>query len=359
MIVRDRVLVALAFAIVTIAPAGVRAQSSAPAQAAAPAEPPSAWRRWIDPQLGTLGTRYRVVENGAGVLTANHVQYKGTLRVRFGIDADRRYSVGLGAVTGSGFTPSWNATGLGTGDAGFDFKVRQLFITATPVDGLELQVGSLYVQRGETTEIIGYDNDGYVAGERVALRMPSRLLFDEIVVTTGYIGDSREPSVFARANRMGEWDYGQVLVTKRVLPALSVTGEYSVLSGQHLVRAAGTIRTRRMRALDLLRVEQYVRVDEATFGFNLEGQKAVAPRVTLGAGLADVDPFAGVLNSDRFGPGRRVYASLSARLAPDLTFQGWLGQAVGETRDLPLKTRFDAVLEFDLLQALTRHGVLR
>ncbi len=70
-----------------------------------------------------------------------------------------------------------------------DTPLRQLYFDAKPVDGLELQIGSLGFNLGENTEVTGYDNDSYVVGERVQLKMPKRLYFDEVSFTHGYVGD--------------------------------------------------------------------------------------------------------------------------------------------------------------------------
>lgn len=325
----------------------------------APAEPPAAWRRWIDPQVGTYGLRYRTIADGAGDVTTNQLQHKATLRIRFKIDRAGQFGLVLGGLTGSSYTGSWNPTGLGTGEPTFDFFPRQLFLSAAPVKSVELQMGSLYMQRGELTEIVSYDNDGYVMGERLLLRAPSRLYFDEIAVTTGYVNDVRLPNLFDRTRRIGDWNYGQVVATKRLHPALSVTAEYAGLGDQHVMRAAAVIRSKRLRVVDLLRFEEYTRLDARAFGFDVEGQKAVSSRTTVGVGLADIDRFAGALNADRFGQGRRFYTSTSTRLVNDLVLQTWLGHAVGDTRGFANRTRFDVIVEYDLLRSLTRHGVLR
>jgi hypothetical protein len=338
-------------------PARPAAVTGAPTAQTAPS--PSGWHRWVDLQVGTLGTRYRFIEDRAGVTTTNQLQYKSTLRARLKFDPAGAYALTVGAVTGSTFTGSWNPTGLGTGAPGFDFVPRQIFVSAAPLEGVEAQVGFLYIQRGDLSEVVGYDNDGYLTGERLSLRVPDRLYFDEISVSAGYLGDAREPNVFTRGGRLSDWNYGQVLVSKRLRPPLAITAEYTGADDVHVLRAGAIVRMAGLRAIDQLRLEQYVRLDETAFGINVELQKAIARGVTLGGGLADVDPFAGVLNADRFGPGRRLYVTTAARLVDDLVLQAWLGRAVGDTANLASLTRFDLVLEYDLLRALFRSGRLR
>ena len=61
--------------------------------------------------------------------------------------------------------------------------VKQLYGSVAPIRGLEFQLGGLYINHGENTEVTSYDDDGYVMGERVTLRAPSRVYFDELSFT--------------------------------------------------------------------------------------------------------------------------------------------------------------------------------
>jgi hypothetical protein len=74
-------------------------------------------------------------------------------------------------------------------------------------------------------------------------------------------------------------------------------------------------------------------------------------------GYASVDLAYGGLNADRFDRGRRVFATTT------LTFTPWLNVSLFATRafasDVVLsnRTRFDAVLTYNLLDTLRRTGV--
>src|SRR6185295_471342 len=138
---------------------------------------------WFEPQTVTLSSRYRLIENSAGDTTANQLQFKDALRVRVNIDRDRRFTINIGAFSGSSFTSSWDATGVGSGAASANMYVKQLYGSIAPVQGVELQVGGLYINHGESTEITSYDDDGYVMGERVTIRRPKQAYFDEVSVT--------------------------------------------------------------------------------------------------------------------------------------------------------------------------------
>src|SRR4029078_9085690 len=88
---------------------------------------------------------YRYIETSAGVTAANQWQHKETFKGAFKFDEKGRYTVQALLDTGSNFSASWDATGVGTGDPTWDFRVRRLWARAVPVDGLELSAGGLDV----------------------------------------------------------------------------------------------------------------------------------------------------------------------------------------------------------------------
>src|ERR671924_485051 len=103
--------------------------------------------------------RYRVIETSSGLVPSNQLQHREQFRARFKADERGRYALHAGVFSGSTVTSSWNNTGIGTGDPVTNVRLKQLFAAATPVDGIHAQVGSLYVNRGESTEITTYDED--------------------------------------------------------------------------------------------------------------------------------------------------------------------------------------------------------
>src|SRR5205085_629189 len=108
-----------------------------------------------------------------------------------------------------------------------DFNLRQLYFDARPVDGIQIQVGGLGIERGENTEITTYDNDGYIVGERLHIARPKRLYFDDIVATRAFIGDTNQPNVFRRLHRLDEANYYQLLVRKTVNKAFGFSADYT------------------------------------------------------------------------------------------------------------------------------------
>jgi len=150
--------------------------------AAAPVQPKAVWagklERWLEVQTASLTLRYRFVEDARGVTTANQMQDQDVFKARLKFDAGGRFSLNAGVASGTQFVASWNNTGVGTGRAVTNLYLKQLYFAAQPVRGVELQYGGLGILRGESTEITGYDNDGFVTGQRIILRRPKQFFFD-------------------------------------------------------------------------------------------------------------------------------------------------------------------------------------
>ncbi len=165
--------------------------SRAAGQTAKPTpKPPAPLARWIEIQNATLNLRYRFADTSTGTVITNQVQHRETLRARVKFDTPGRYALNLGTFSGSRFTSGWNNTGIGLGDWQKTLAVRTLYFAAQPIAGVEGQYGSMYIVRGESSEITTYDEDGYVIGERVSVRRPKNLFFDEMSATVGYFTGS-------------------------------------------------------------------------------------------------------------------------------------------------------------------------
>ncbi|MGH9903295.1 MAG: hypothetical protein ACRD68_15930, partial [Pyrinomonadaceae bacterium] len=162
--------------------AGVKAETAAAAQGSSECKV----CRWFELQTAVISGRYRFVENSSGVTTADQLQHAETFKGRFKFDAEGRYTVNALVGSGSGFTSSWNNTGLGTGRGSTNLYLKQLYFAAKPVRGVEVQYGGIGLLRGESTEITSYDNDGYLVGQRLSVKRPKEVFFDEIAVTYAY-----------------------------------------------------------------------------------------------------------------------------------------------------------------------------
>jgi len=325
-------------------------------------DPARGFHRWIDFQSGTVETRYRHIESSAGITVANQLQHKQALKGALKLDGGGRYTLQTSLGTGNSFTGSWDATGAGTGEPTWDFRVRRLHAQAVPVKGIELAAGSFDGVRGENTEITSLDNDAYLEGYRAAVKRPAALYVDEVTVTIAYLGDLTETNVFDRFHRMGDHNYSQVLAAKRLSLSrddgrgrkdeIGVSADWTVLEGVNTLRQAVRLTSATIRVVDSIRFEQYWRVSgEKAYGFAVFADKAFG-RLTAGGGFSQTDRDFPPLNGDRYGRGKRLFGEARLALRPELTLAVFYTNAVGNDFPIASANRFDVVLSYSILKAL-------
>src|SRR5262249_28288674 len=275
--------------------------SPALAQTGQPAAPEPPLRRWLDVQQVAVYLRYRFTENNRDVTTANQLQYRDAIRARINADAEKRYTLNFGIFSGTAFIITWNNLGVGN-DTTFVGKTyfRQLYGSAEPIKGLELQYGGLYLNRGEGDEWATYDDDGYVAGARVSIRRPKALYLDEITVTRAGIGPQAQPNLFDRGDQFTHPDYTQVLGLKHFTPVVSGSLEYNRQPGSDLVRGAVTLRLPAAAPVRAIRYEQYHRfatdeipaedgaTKESGSGFGLWAERPVTKYARVQGGYVSI-----------------------------------------------------------------------
>jgi hypothetical protein len=335
-----------------------KAQTATPSQAK-PSEPPApAIRRWLDVQTLQIASRFRWVESNRGVITSSTHQWQPQLRARVLLDRGARYSVNVGAFGGNHFVSGWNNTGGGLGSLTHDFNVKQLFLSAEPIKGIELQAGGLYSLRGENSEVTSYDNDIYLVGERVTVR-PSRGRVSQVVATVGYFGDTRRPNLFDRFNRFGDVNYGQLLVGARLHPRVNVSADYIYEDARDILREGVSVRLpSHVPFLTGLRLDFYERISpDKAQGFHASGDLRLLPRLTVTAGVAHVDrnylvPGYMSANSDRFERGTRFYSQGTYTLTPDLSVGWFHGEAFNVDFPIPNEHRFEILATFNPLGRL-------
>ncbi len=355
---------------VTAAEATPASGEPAPAgQTAAPKPPPEPpLRRWFELQQFTAATRYRYIENSLAVTLSNHLQYKDSIRGRFNADPQKRYTLNIGIASGSNFIGSWDNYGVGTGGpANHDQAIKQLYGSAAPVKGVELQYGGLYVNRGENDEFTTYDDDGYVVGERASLRRPNDLYFDEISVTRGMIGPYETPDLSKRWKGLVHPNYWQVLVDKRFSRAIAGSLDYTTQSGADTIRAAVTLRLPARAPVQTLRYEQYNRVTmHPAAGFGIWVDRPMAKHLRLQGGYVTVDEFYGPTdtatrarewNADRIQRGRRLFAIATIPIRGPLSVSVFATRAFDSPYTVPVRTRFDLIVQYDVLDSLRRTGI--
>lgn len=344
--------------------AAVPALAQTPAPAAGPEAPAPAIRRWLDVQSVHVGSRFRWYKNSDEVLRSSHLQWQSQLRGRFLFDQDGRYALATFASTGATFPSSWNNTGAALGDYQGPFNVKQLFFSAEPVTGLQVEVGGLHLNRGELAEHITYDNDAYIVGERVTYR-PVKKRISQVSVTAGYFGgnDYNEVNVFKRLERMDQFNYGQALVAFSVHPRVTASVEYTYEDGRDIYREGLNVRVpSSVKPLTALKFETYQRrAGENGYGFNVSGDFR-HKRYSLTAGVMSVDEFYGsptkqAFNGDRYETGTRQYTIHTLQITPEIQFVVFQTEAFATDFPINLQHRFDALVTFNPTAWLKRKGV--
>ena len=343
-------------------------QSPSPAPPANQTSPPPAASsekafilRWFELQNATLNLRYRFVDTSTGAITTNQVQYKATLRGRVKFDKPGRYSLYFGVFTGTKFTSSWDNTGWGINDAQKNLAFKALYFSAQPIDGIECQVGGIYIVKGESTEITTYDDDGYITGERVSLRRPKQLFFDEISVTNAYFVGGTGPDnvpVGVRLPHIGESNYRQFLVNKRVGKRAAVSADFTLETGRRTWHQAVNLKLPEVRVVDSFIFEQYERTNiDSAHGFAISFAKQLTKHFSLSQfGYARIDPKNGPLNADRFNIGNRAFVTATYVFSPEFTASFFITTAVGQNGVLPQRTVTNTAFTYNVLPLLKRTG---
>jgi hypothetical protein len=352
--------IALLLAALCVA-ARLNAQTPAPVPTPAPGRAAAKAKiaRWLDLQNATLNLRYRVIDNSAGVVTTNQLQHRESLRGRIKADRAGRYALNFGLFTGARFTSGWDNTPIGISDAQKNLAFKQLFFAAQPVAGVEGQVGGLYIVRGESTEITTYDEDGYIMGERISIRRPKELFFDDISLTNAYLNpDPALIGVSHRFRHIDEPNYRHFLVDKKFGKRAGASTDFTTDRGVRTWRQGVNIKTPELHYVDTVIFENYERVHPDTeYGFALSVDKAVTRKLSFNGGYASIDPRFGGLNSDRFNFGNRVFLTTTYLVSPQLTASYYVTTAVGPNPVLPLRTMSNLVLGYNVLPDIRRTGL--
>ncbi len=301
----------------------------------------------------TIGTRYHFIRTANDRITANNFQWQVGVRAHLNLDRKGRYAIHAGIFTGNVITIGWNNTGLGTGSPVTNIYLKQLYFDANPVKGFEVKIGGFAPDNGENTEVTGYDNDTYMMGERISVRLPKRLYFDEISATNGYFGDFAVPNVFRRFKRMGRSNYHQFMVRKRLNKFVAFSSDYTFDSGVDILREGVKVTGPKSSFVDLFQFEMYERLDPSPgYGLNIYAQKNLKKHVAVGGGYARIDRS--MINSDRFPRGNRLYLNWIVTFNKELSVTTALTQGIGPIQSTLPRTRLDITFAYNFFETLRR-----
>lgn len=407
---RSTVLLILALAGTAPIASRVRAEEPAPAKAdmttaqRTPTPVKPLLSRWVDLTEMSESQRYRNSYDGNGMRLFDNGQQRTALAGRIKLDPNEHYFVAVRATSGRFFnwayadyaghdflyyatrtiahlSPAAQAeffaglaadrehAGLTFHANGWKFFVRDLYGSATPIKQLTAELGSIPIERGYSSEITSFDDDGYIAGERIRIHDAAHLGIDEISFTNAYLGDLTTPNLFARGQRLGESNYRQVAAKKIINKRVAVSAEYNWVSKTDTLREAAVVKLPESKLVDDVHVELYQRLNTVNLqGKNFAGGNGFAVfaskkagRVSGDFGYATVDPNYGVyinsrfltdvgfsINGDTYGTGNRIFSHVSVKLSPVVTAFGFYTHVVSGNDYTYNKQGLNAGMKFDL-----------
>ena len=175
--------------------------------------------------------------------------------------------------------------------------------------------------------------------------------------TEANLDGAAPPYVFRRLDRIDDLNYRQLGVVKAIGRQAAVSFDVMSHAGVRTLRAGGRVRTPEWRVADAIRVEGYRRVNGANpaNGFAAAVDKALFKnRLALSGGYASVDRH--YTRSTPIASSRAIACSRSRSvpLSREWTIQGYVTRAVHNDFRVPLGTRIDAVLQYNLVPTLRR-----
>ncbi len=372
--------------------------------------------RWLSLTTFSLSQRYRNQYGDDGTHYFEDGQQRSIVAGKLKLDAEGNYTIGFRATSGRTFNWSYAdyaGSGFATsirkaadfthpsGDpsvgnayaadpagvqllktlnsAGWEFYLRDLYLGATPVKLLTVEFGSFGFERGLSTEITTFDDDGYLTGERIRLNAPHQLFFDQVSLTSAYFGFFDAPNLFARGGGFTKSNYRQIAVKKQLNKRVGISGEYNWISNNartNTLRQAVIVAVPESRILDSFRLESYEQLDRISLqgddesprqGFALAGEKKVG-KLSGDFGFASIDRNYGLysgssflqevgfsLNGDTYNTGIRIFSHASYKLTPVVTAFGFYTRITGQMITNLNAQGLNAGLTFNL-KALSNTG---
>lgn len=377
-----------------IAPLESPSDTAAPGTVSAttkPAAPTPLLGRWLDLKTLSHSERYRNAYDEGGYHVFEDGQQRSLVEGHFKFDSQARYIIGFRASSGrffnwayadyagAGFVsrlrdptffvsvtpaqiqeigvaeqanPSQAAELKKLQSNGWQFYVRELSFSATPVKAVTVEFGSFGIERGDSTEITTFDDDGFLSGERVRINDPKHLFFDQVGFTSAFFGDVGLPNLFVRGSDFKTSNYRQVFARKALNQRVGFSGEYTWQLGTDTLREAAVVGTKELKVADSVRFEAYERLNtldleglklRGASGFAVTAEKKVGTHLAGDFGFDSVDKdyslyygsriihaFGFSLNGDTYGMGNRAFMHASYKINPFMSAFGFYTHAVGD-----------------------------
>ena len=252
---------------------------------------------------------------------------------------------------------------------GWESYLRNLYLSATPAKPITFEFGSFGIEKGLSSEITSFDDDGYLTGERVRIHAPGPLHLDQVGFTNAYFGKVVTPNLFSRGMKLNDSNYRQVFADKKVSSRVGVSAEYTWQLGIHTLRQAVSVQTG-LKVADKIRFETYERLNTVNLqgrdfkgasGFAVTADKKMGKRLSGDLGFDHVDEnyyaYSGSraacsyffsMNGDAYSQGTRYFAHSSIKIAPSVTAVSFYTHAIGHETMNYNQQNYTAGLNFDL-----------
>jgi hypothetical protein len=377
--------------------------------------------RWLDLETLSHSERYRNAFANGGGHDFNNAQQRSLILGKIKLDSEGRYDIGFrassgryfnwayGGYTGANFLSRVNSTafvnsactpreafgiyqavfadpgGKTIADAvkseGWNFYMRELYLSATPVKPVAVEFGSFSIERGYSSEITTFDEDGYLSGERIRFHDPEHLFFDQISFTNAFFGDIATPNLFARGSSLAKFNYRQVAVKKQLNKRVGFSGEYTWQTEIDTLREAAVLGAEELKVVDSVRFEAYERLNPKVYpglaqsmigpipslsvpgasGFAVAAEKrrgklsgdvgyaSIDGNYSVYTGARFLEAVAFPLNGDSYGQGNRAFVHALYKIAPAVTAFGFYTHEVGSELVRTLNQQgWNAGMTFDL-----------
>jgi hypothetical protein len=199
--------------------------------------------------LGLDGiTRYLYSDQARGQVTDREMQYKISTRMQLNLtDSGSTYLQARGE-TGNAFDGSWNNTAVGLGTRQGIFNVKSLFLGQKFGGHFESQVGGIEFDSGSGSQATYAAGEAWLTGYRLRFMQSGQSWRpDKLSVTVGQVSDFGSPNVFSRFYRMGDANYVQMLVGKKLGESRDASLEADSIANIAYLRSAlhwGQLHTR-------------------------------------------------------------------------------------------------------------------
>jgi hypothetical protein len=360
--------------------------------------------RWIDLQTATVSFRWRWVKSNQRVTAAmirtqpfleqgkfikvKQGQQQQIYEFDFKFDKAGRYKLHTRLSSGQWFTRSFAEIGAGdnfNGEKGWSVLPRQFYFSAEPIKGVEFQYGGLAINRGENSENTTYDADGFITGQRVSVKRPDKVWFDEVSVTYAFMGDFYKPNFFDRVKRLGKSNYHQFLVAKKFGNRVTVSVDYSSHATIGHLRQGVSIKTPEFKFIKSIKADFYQRIEDYRgvkkgWGYNFQAEMDFGGKLEMTAGFAKTDyrynvltyekyparqaqsaQPAGTLTGDRMIRGMSPFVQWKYKMNKYYAFFGYFTMDINKPTPLPFvynADHFSVGMQFDVRNMLKKTGWL-